>query len=211
MKDCLVTGCSGFIGRYIVAALLDNRRSVRGLSRYREASPKQFAIELFQGDLTQPASLAGITRDIDTIIHAAGFAHVSTKTDGIHTQTTLEGTRYLLAEAEKSGVQRFVFISSVKAMPEPGADCLDEFAAGLPVDEYGLSRRRAEGLVLDAGRRTGMHVSILRPTLVYGPGCKGNLASMLCWIDRGLFPPVPDNGNRRSMVDVRDLAQAVKV
>jgi nucleoside-diphosphate-sugar epimerase len=54
-----------------------------------------------------------------------------------------------------------------------------------------------------------MHVSILRPTLVYGPGCKGNLASMLRWIDRGLFPPVPDSGNRRSMVDVRDLARAV--
>ena len=124
-------------------------------------------------------------------------------------QVTLEGTRHLLAEAEKSGVQRFIFISSVKAMPEPGAGCLDETATGLPEDEYGLSRRRAEELVLEAGRRTGMHVSILRPALVYGAGCKGNLASMLRWIDRGLFPPVPDTGNCRSMVDVRDLVRAV--
>jgi len=62
--------------------------------------------------------------------------------------------------------------------------------------------------VLECGRQSGMHVSILRPTLVYGPGCKGNLANMLRWIDRGWFPPLPDTGNRRSMVDVRDVVQA---
>ncbi|MGB5178642.1 MAG: NAD-dependent epimerase/dehydratase family protein, partial [Gammaproteobacteria bacterium] len=208
MNSCLVTGCSGFIGGYIVAALLDHDLSVRGLTREKHPALKKSAIELFQGDLTQPASITGITRDIDTIIHAAGFAHVSTCTGDVHMQTTMEGTRCLLAEAEKSGVQRFIFISSIKAMPEPGTDCLDESAVGLPEDQYGLSRRMAEELVLDAGQRSAMHVSILRPTLVYGPGCKGNLAGMLSWVDRGLFPPVPDNGNRRSMVDARDLARA---
>jgi nucleoside-diphosphate-sugar epimerase len=166
-------------------------------------------MELFQGDLTQPSSLAGIASDMDTVIHAAGYAHASAEADDAHRKTTLEGTRNLLAEAESSGVQRFIFISSVKAMSAPGTGCLDESAAGLPADEYGLSRRMAEELVLDAGRRTGMHVCILRPTLVYGPGCKGNLASMMRWIDRGLFPPVPDTGNCRSMVDVRDLVRAV--
>ena len=54
----------------------------------------------------------------------------------------------------------------------------------------------------------GMQVSILRPTLVYGPGCKGNLANLLRWIDKGWFPPLPDTGNRRSMVDVRDVVKA---
>lgn len=209
MNSYLVTGCSGFIGGYIVTALLDNRLTVRGLTRQKDPEPKHPAIELFQGDLTQPATLTGIAKGIDTIIHAAGSAHASAYAGDTHRQTTLEGTRHLLAEAEKSGAQRFIFISSVKAMPEPGTGCLDETAAGLPEDEYGLSRRRAEELLLDAGRRTGMHVSILRPALVYGPGCKGNLASMLRWIDRGLFPPVPDTGNRRSMVDVRDLVRAV--
>ena len=54
----------------------------------------------------------------------------------------------------------------------------------------------------------GMQVNILRPTLVYGPGCKGNLANLLRWIDKGWFPPLPDTGNRRSMVDVRDVVKA---
>ena len=209
MKSCLLTGCSGFIGSYITAALLENGFAVRGLTRHSRPGPKQSVMELFQGDLTQPSSLAGIASDMDTVIHAAGYAHASAEADDAHRKTTLEGTRNLLAEAESSGVQRFIFISSIKAMSAPGTGCLDESATGLPADEYGLSRRMAEELVLDAGRRTGMHVCILRPTLVYGPGCKGNLASMMRWIDRGLFPPVPDTGNCRSMVDVRDLVRAV--
>ena len=205
----LITGCTGFIGRHIVRALQDRGNDIRGLSRHPQYFHEAPALEVIQGDLSQPDTLQGAAEDIDIIIHAAGYAHAAGDSPGIHTQVTLEGTRHLLAEAEMRGVQRFIFISSVKAMPEPGTGCLNETAAGLPEDEYGLSRRRAEELVLDAGRRTGMHVSILRPALVYGPGCKGNLASMLRWIDRGLFPPVPDTGNRRSMVDVRDLVRSV--
>ena len=208
-KRYLVTGCTGFVGRHIVRTLQAGGNDIRGLSRYPQSGPGAPALEVFQGDLSKLETLRGLAEDIDTIIHAAGYAHVAGDSPGIHTQVTLEGTRHLLAEAEKSGAQRFIFISSVKAMPEPGAGCLDETAAGLPEDEYGLSRRRAEELVLEAGRRTGMHVSILRPALVYGAGCKGNLAGMLRWIDRGLFPPVPDTGNCRSMVDVRDLVRAV--
>ena len=209
MDRYLVTGCTGFVGRHILHTLQAGGNDIRGLSRHPQCFPEAPALEVIQGDLSKPESLRGLAEDIDTIIHAAGYAHAAGDSPGIHTQVTLEGTRHLLAEAEKSGVQRFIFISSVKAMPKPGTGCLNETAADLPEDEYGLSRRRAEELVLDAGRRTGMHVSILRPALVYGPGCKGNLAGMLRWIDRGLFPPVPDTGNRRSMVDVRDLVRAV--
>ena len=208
-RSYLVTGYTGFIGRYIVHALQDGGSRVRGLSRHPRSGPSVTDLEVFQGDLTRPDTLRGVAEGIDTIIHAAGYAHSAAGPSGIHRQVTGRGTRHLLAEAEKSGVRRFVFVSSVKAMPEPGADCLAETAEGLPEDEYGLSRRQAEELVLAEGRRTGMHVSILRPALVYGPGCKGNLASMLRWIDRGLFPPVPDTGNRRSMVDVRDLVRAI--
>ena len=208
-KRYLVTGYTGFVGRHIVRTLQAGGNDIRGLSRQPRLDAENSPLDLFQADLTRPETLRDAAKSIDIIIHAAGYAHAAGGSPGIHTQVTLEGTRHLLAEAEKRGVQRFIFISSVKAMPDPGTGCLDETAAGLPKDEYGLSRRRAEELVLEAGRRTGMHVCILRPALVYGPGCKGNLAGMLRWIDRGLFPPVPDTGNRRSMVDVRDLVRAV--
>ncbi|MDH3871853.1 MAG: NAD-dependent epimerase/dehydratase family protein [Gammaproteobacteria bacterium] len=209
MNHCLVSGCTGFIGRHLVKALLGRGVTVRGLTRGPADDIPMPGVELRRGDLARPDTLADITRDIDTIIHAAGQAHAEDADDEVHRQTTVEGTRHLLAAAEVHSVQRFVFISSIKAMPEPGDACLDESDQRLPTDTYGLSRRKAEDLVLDAGRRTGMHVSILRPALVYGPGNKGNLFSMMHWINRGLFPPIPDTSNVRSMVDVRDLVQAI--
>lgn len=209
MNQCLITGFTGFIGKYILQALMRDGLSIHGLSRSKAIDKSYPRIELTHGDLTRPESIAGVARGIDTIIHVAGHAHTYRADAGVHRQTTLEGTRNLLADAERHGVRRFVFISSVKAMPDPGKRCLDETAQENPADEYGLSRRQAEELVLATGRRTGMHVVILRPALVYGPGCKGNLAGMLRWIDKGLFPPVPETGNRRSMVDVRDLVSAV--
>ena len=207
VKRALVTGCSGFIGTHLVKTLISAGTYVRGLSR--QTGWHRPGVEVFRADLTRPETLEGAAKGVDTILHAAGHAHATTADADIHRQTTLEGTRHLLAEAERSRVRTFVFISSVKAMEEPGDRCIDETAQDQPKDEYGMSRRQAEELVLDAGRRTGMHVSILRPTLVYGPGCKGNLARLLRWIDTGIIPPVPDTGNNRSMVDVRDLITAI--
>jgi UDP-glucose 4-epimerase len=205
----LLTGCTGFIGRHIGEVLREQGITVRGLSRGAFCKPSIPSVDLMRGDLSRPETLIGIAKGIDTIIHAAGHAHSLGSDTGMHWKITLEGTRHLLAEAEKEGVRRFIFISSVKAMPDPGNDCIDESETRMPADVYGLSRRRAEDLVLEAGQRTDMHVSILRPALVYGPGCKGNLASMLSWIDHGLFPPVPETGNIRSMVDVRDLVRGI--
>ena len=54
-----------------------------------------------------------------------------------------------------------------------------------------------------------MHVSIVRPSLIYGPGVKGNLAIMRSGIEKGWFPPLPETGNRRSMIHVDDLVRAL--
>jgi len=205
----LLTGHSGFIGRHIVTALAREDCYIRGLSRQITPADNNSVVDARAGDITKPATLTGLMSGIDTVIHAAGYAHVTAANPDVHYMTTLDGTRHLLHEAAASNVRRFVFISSIKAMAAPERDCIDETETGLPQDGYGLARRQAEELVLAAGKQTGMHVSIVRPALVYGPGCKGNLAAMLRWIDRGVFPPVPDTGNRRSMVDVRDLARAV--
>ena len=209
MKRCLITGFTGFVGSHLIERLKPTGIYVRGFSRQTRLESAYPGVDLFHGDLTKPETLEGVATGLDTIIHAAGHAHAMTTDEDVHRQTTLEGTRALLADAEKNSVRKFVFISSVKAMPQPGDQCIDETERGRPEDEYGLSRRKAEDLVLDTGQRTGMHVCIIRPTLVYGPGCKGNLANLLRWIDRGWFPPVPETGNNRSMVDVRDLVSAI--
>jgi nucleoside-diphosphate-sugar epimerase len=102
-----------------------------------------------------------------------------------------------------------VFVSSVKAAGEGGPACIDESVAPAPASAYGRAKLEAEMLVLAAGRESGMQVCVLRLPLVYGLDNKGNIPRMVAAIARGRFPPLPETGNRRSMVHVADVVQAL--
>ena len=217
-KVVLVTGATGFIGRHLVARLLEAGASVKVV--VREARVKD-AARLWQGagltqvvaDLMDQDLPSHLCDQADTVFHLAGYAHAEDANDpraaNVHWQITVEATRTLLAQAAHSGVRRFVFVSSVKAMGEGGDIALDESSPAAPETAYGKAKRAAEKLVLAAGLAHGMHVCVLRLPLVYGPGGKGNLSRMISAIDRGRFPPISDTGNRRSMVHVDDVVQAL--
>ena len=83
----LVTGHSGFIGRHIVTELARKDSYIRGLSRQITPVDNDAAVDARHGDITKPATLNGLMRGIDTVIHAAGHAHV---TDSGHDHARLE-------------------------------------------------------------------------------------------------------------------------
>src|SRR5207302_1975481 len=141
----------------------------------------------------------------------AGKAHVLAEVRGdedAYRTINTDGTRHVLEGAVAGGARCFVLFSSVKAMGEGEDRCLDESFSGVPTTPYGRSKLEAEQATLEFGRRTGLHVTCLRFPLVYGPGNKGNLYQMIAAIDRGIFPPLPEFGNRRSMVHVADAVRA---
>lgn len=205
----LVTGGTGFIGRHLVAALWQQGVPARVLSR-RPLDGGGQGCPTIVGDLADPATLDGICGNVDTIFHLAGHAHALDEPDdasvALGTRITVDGTRALLAQARRAGVRTFIYVSSVKSMGEGGATCLDETAECRPVTAYGKARHAAEQLVLD--NVNDFSATVLRLPMVYGPGCKGNLPRMIRAVARGRFPPLPETGNRRSMVDVRDVVQA---
>jgi nucleoside-diphosphate-sugar epimerase len=209
-RSVLVTGGTGFIGRSLVNALLEQGASVNVLSRHI-ASTENPRCKAVMGDLTAPASLIGLCRKIDTVFHLGGYAHAVDDIDGKSEEmlwrVTVDGTRALIEKSRENNVRRFILVSSVKAMGEGGESCLDETADTTPVTSYGRAKYEAEKLVLDAGHE-GMSSTILRLPMVYGPGCKGNLPRMIQAIARGRFPSLLETGNKRSMVDVRDVVQA---
>lgn len=206
----LVTGGSGFIGGRLRAALAGDGVAVRTLAR--QVLP---GVEAIRGDLEDIVALNRACSGIDSVFHCAGYAHafssLSADDADQHWRNNFEGTRNLVEAAGLAGVKRFVFLSSVKAMAEPGEICATESFPGEPESAYGCSKLAAEQVVLKVGRRYGMHVTILRLAMVYGAGGRGNLERMGRLVKRGLFPPLPETGNRRSLVHVDDVVSAMRL
>jgi UDP-glucose 4-epimerase len=197
----LVTGATGFIGRRLM------QNEYRALVR----RPAGFAHEAI-GDLQDSSSLEKACQGIDTIFHCAGHAHAfSASNPQIHMDVNLQGTKNLLEMAGRCGVTRFIFLSSVKAMAEPGNQCVDENWPGPPISPYGRAKRGAEELVLEAGLKFGMHVVNLRLAMVYGWGGRGNLERLARGLQAGWFPRLPETGNRRSLVHVHDVVDAIRL
>lgn len=197
----LITGATGFIGRRLL------RAGDRALARDEAAIPGAV-----RGDLLNPASLRAACESVERVFHCAGYAHAFHSSDpDVHWRVNFEGTRNLVKAAGQAGVRRFVFLSSVKAMAEPGDECIDEASPGEPATPYGKSKRAAEDAVLEAGAKYGMHVVNLRLAMVYGRGGSGNLERMANGIRRGWFPPLPDTGNKRSLVHVQDVVEVMRL
>jgi nucleoside-diphosphate-sugar epimerase len=205
-RGYLVTGASGFVGRALCAKLKGSGR-VRALFRRPADGPWDEAItlDLSEGD-TLPRALAGV----DTVFHLAGKTDDSRTAPGeagVFQRVNVDGTRRLVDASAASGVSKFVYLSSIKAMGTGSDGCIDESAPARETTPYGRSKRAAEELVL--GSRSIRHVCVLRSSPVYGAGSKGNLSRMIAAMARGYFPPVPRTRNARSMVHVEDLADAL--
>ncbi|MFZ5875394.1 MAG: NAD-dependent epimerase/dehydratase family protein [Nitrospirota bacterium] len=212
MKRILVTGASGFIGDHLVNGLLRERGIVRVLlhrDSRRDAWPGN--VEVVRGDIRDVREMKTAATGCDTVFHLAGRAHALSEVhsdEALYQSVNVEGTRNILESAIAGGVRSVVFFSSVKAMGENSAECLDEIHEPRPTTAYGRSKLAAEEMVFDYGKRTGLHVVCLRLSMVYGPGNKGNLFRMISAIDHGRFPSLPDVGNRRSMVHVSNVVDA---
>ena len=195
-----VTGATGFIGQRLLVGLEANGEGVRILSRNPHPDYETVVCDL-QFEAIPEDGLDGV----DTVFHLAGFTHDlrdASKLEHLYRALNVDATVRLTELAVRSGVKQFVFVSSVKA------GGYDE-EQGSPDGVYGQTKREAELKLLDIGRQSEMLFSIVRPSLVYGAGVKGNLALMRRRIEQGWFPPIPETENRRSMIHVDDLVRAL--
>jgi nucleoside-diphosphate-sugar epimerase len=199
-----VVGASGFVGRELCRQLQDAGHFVRAMHRTGKTGPwdEQVLLGLDQIEGRSEEVFTGI----DTVFYLASVAHNKARPDLYHQVNVVDFGRFIEA-ASKQGVDSLIYVSSTKAMAEPGSVVADESFSDRPDDDYGLSKLEAEQclIVSDAFN----HWSILRPCLVYGRGVQGNLADMLKMVDRGLFPAIPETGHRRSMVAVGDVCAAL--
>ncbi|MCB2101665.1 MAG: NAD-dependent epimerase/dehydratase family protein [Rhodobacterales bacterium] len=218
MTRVLVTGASGFIGTALCPVL--NRAGFHVSVATR--NPRRF--DRVPGvDVRPIAGLGagtdwtGALRDVDHVVHLAARVHVMEETESdpqkIYTRVNLEGTRRLAEDAAAMGVERFVFLSTVKVMgerTEPDAP-FTEAMKPAPADPYAISKWQAERALMALGARAGTTLQpvVLRPPLVYGPGVKGNMERLFRACAKGRPLPLGLIRNRRSLVGVGNLASAI--
>jgi nucleoside-diphosphate-sugar epimerase len=121
-------------------------------------------------------------------------------------------TEKLARDAAAQGVRRLVFLSSIKVNGENTRDRpFTEGDAPNPEDAYGISKLEAEQLLWKISAETGLEVVVLRAPLVYGPGVKGNFLRLMNLVARNRPLPLASVRNKRSLVFLGNLVDALIV
>lgn len=207
----LVTGASGFIGSHLIPLLETRGHEVIAAVRHPVSDWKRTVVV---GDIGADTAWEPVLEGIDAIVHLAARVHVmrdrAADPLAAFRRTNVIGTRRLAEAAAATGVQRMVFVSSVKAVcDESHSEPISADTPPAPRSPYGVSKLEAENALFEVAARTGLEAVALRPPLIYGPGVRGNFRTLLGLARRGLPLPLGAVNNRRSLLYVGNLADAI--
>jgi nucleoside-diphosphate-sugar epimerase len=214
MKTILVTGATGFIGRHLLPVLHQQGWQTTAAVRDDFRQPLSIPIKAIQvGEIDDMTDWQEALLGIDTVIHLAGRSHILHETisnpEAAFIKVNTKGTINLVKQSLKAGVKHFIFVSSIHAMAAESDDILNENSPCHPDSPYGGSKLQAEQALINLAKDSNMTWTILRPTLVYGPGNRANMERLMKLIKRGLPLPFGAIKNRRSFVFVGNLVAAV--
>jgi nucleoside-diphosphate-sugar epimerase len=212
----LVTGATGFVGSALCAQLLQRGYEVRRSTRRapENSAASEVATTVAVGEVGPNTDWTAAVEGVDVVVHLAARVHVlaDTATDALaeYRRVNVEGTRSLAAASLPASVRRVVFLSSAKVHGERSVRPFSERDAPHPEDAYALSKVEAEEALKAtlAGGRTQW--TILRPPLVYGPQVRANFLRLLRTVARGVPLPLARIDNRRSLVYVGNLVNAIE-
>lgn len=214
-KIYLVTGATGFLGRAIVRALLQEKKQVVGLCLPQCTLPRLIQVPYEEGDITKISSLKkffSYAHEKEAIlIHCASMISIASKVEKIW-EVNVEGTRNLLQLSKDYGIAKFVYVSSVHAIEEAAKGKIisetQHFSPEKVKGIYAKTKAAASALVLEAAK-AGLDTVIVHPSGMLGPEdyARGYLTETVQAMMKGYFLLALEGGY--DFVDVRDVAQGV--
>lgn len=215
----LVTGATGFVGRHLIPALEEAGHSLTLAVRSRGSECRLPGTEgpsapriVVVGEVDEQTDWREALEGADAAVHLAARAHVlddGADDEEAFMRVNARGTHRLAEQAVAARVKRFVLVSSIGAVTSSSETLVTAETPCAPDTAYGRSKLAAERALIGLARGTQTSWTILRPTLVYGPGNPGNMERLVNLVRRGVPLPLGNVQNRRSFTSVDNLAQLI--
>ena len=196
-KKILITGANSYVGI--------------SFEKYMSQWPDEYQIDTIDmiGDSWRNKSFSGY----DVVFHVAGIAHVSAdpKLKDLYYRINRDLAIETAEKAKREGIKQFIFMSSmiIYGADEPiGKEkIITRETKPTPADFYGDSKLQAD-LAIQKMDDKNFRVVIMRPPMIYGPGCKGNFPKLLKLAKYAFV--FPDIENRRSMLYIENFCTYLK-
>ncbi len=189
----LVTGGTGFVGSNLIRRLRSDDIAVRAVVRDpgRAQSLRELGVDVVKGELADTPSLEKAVAGAERVVHLVGIIQESAEAtfSGVH----VEGTHNLLEASKKAGVRHFFYQSALGT--RPGAK-----------SRYHQSKWEAEELV----RASGIAFTILRPSLIYGPGDQFTIRLSEMIRMSPVLPVIGTGKSRTQPISVDDVVACIR-
>jgi len=206
-----LTGAGGFIGRTLLKRLAQEGHITTSLLLEDESADGIASItQIVRGDITQPATLGGLIDDHDAVIHLAGAVGYGQSWERC-IAINVDGTRNVANEAVRAGAKRFIHMSSVSVYGRVPEVLLSEDAPLRKTGEpYGDTKIEAEHVLEEVGKDGALNWTILRPTVIYGPGDDKFLPKLIENLRSGSARVIGKGDGSVDLIHVNDVADFIE-
>lgn len=190
-RHIFITGATGYLGRYLIPALLARGHTVRALARAGSARRVPPGAEVIIGDALDAATFANAIAPADTLVHLIGTPHPNPAKAASFREVDLRSVDTALAAAAMANIQHFVYVSVAQPAPVMHA--------------YIAVRETAEARI----RASGIPATFLRPWYVLGPGHRWPYLLVPFYALCGWLPATRDMARRLGLVTLEQMVNAL--
>lgn len=208
----LVTGATGFTGTHLALSLARAGRQVRALVRdtARARELAAVGVELVAGDIRDADALRRATAGVSIVYNIAALYRQAGLPRETYRAVNAMAAGAIVEAAAASGARRVVHCSTVGVHGDVEHPPANEDAPLKPGDVYQETKLEGERLAREAGQRTGIQVTIVRPSGIYGPGDR-RLLKLFRGVARGRFPMLGSGRIYYHLTYIDDLVEGFRL